>query len=836
MAFDPKRLNKLVKQGFEVVRHKIQSDKLDTDTFIVEKMALLNKVMGDEGWVAETFRPYRSQKQPKRPLSKTILNKLVYVCLSEGNDKVSVDWASAIFEANDMGREEMHPLLIKLLDELEKKRKSAQPQHQIRQITVPFQRPPRPPHFVGREPELQQVTEALQPGQIVTIWGPDGIGKSTLVAEVIWQMTETHPSPDQFPDGIVYYNFYSQPEASAALDHIVRSFGSEPKPTPESAAWRVLAEKKALLVFIGGETSDDLSVILSAAATCGVLMTSQKRNIGVSAFYIDLEPLPVEDAEQLLSDLAGDYSKDKAIRQQICELVGGLPLAITLIGHYLVATATYGDEYLLWLIEDPMAALDFGDRAKESIPRILEYTYSKLSGTARQILSMVSVLAPTNFDKDVIATALAISDSNTVRAFGELVNYNLLTRTGHRYQIGHILIYKFVQTVSTLDGQALNRIGLTFAALFDVYEKLGRDKWAAFELERPHILNLLDKNVTNQQWDTAANLVIKTLDFFMKRGNFADIAKVCKVGLQAAQATNFRQGEALMLTNLGTAYYNLGQMSIAVDYQEKALEVAHKFGIREIEFSSLIKLYDLCQSNGQQEKAYNYLKLALEAIKNIDDLRLRVDLLRSIAEVYQNAERLKEAAYFLEAIYFLAEEVNDEEMQAVIFNDLALVYMDLARIEPAMIVATRAVGLARQMGNSHLECVCLGTVGTLYYESGELKQARVYFNDALKLAKEINATYSECVSFHYLGRIHRDLGELPQAVDYLKKATTSNCHESNRYIGGHSSEYLGDLYVELGLIKPATQAYHHAIDAFEKIRPDLADDVRLKLNNLPHTS
>ena len=60
----------------------------------------------------------------------------------------------------------------------------------ISPIGKPLQRPPQTVHFTDRERELTQLLTDLQPGQVVTLCGPGGIGKTALAAEAIWKLTE----------------------------------------------------------------------------------------------------------------------------------------------------------------------------------------------------------------------------------------------------------------------------------------------------------------------------------------------------------------------------------------------------------------------------------------------------------------------------------------------------------------------------------------------------------------------------------------------------------------------------------------------------------------------
>ena len=74
---------------------------------------------------------------------------------------------------------------------------------------LPMQKPPRVEHFVGREDELSSLLRDLQPGKVVTICGPGGMGKTALAAQAIWRLSPGNEPPKLFPGGIVFHSFYS---------------------------------------------------------------------------------------------------------------------------------------------------------------------------------------------------------------------------------------------------------------------------------------------------------------------------------------------------------------------------------------------------------------------------------------------------------------------------------------------------------------------------------------------------------------------------------------------------------------------------------------------------
>ncbi len=64
---------------------------------------------------------------------------------------------------------------------------------------LPLQRPARAAHFTDRQRELRQLVADLRPGEVVTLCGPGGIGKSALAAEAIWTLAPADEPPRRVP-------------------------------------------------------------------------------------------------------------------------------------------------------------------------------------------------------------------------------------------------------------------------------------------------------------------------------------------------------------------------------------------------------------------------------------------------------------------------------------------------------------------------------------------------------------------------------------------------------------------------------------------------------------
>ena len=269
--------------------------------------------------------------------------------------------------------------------------------------------PERAPYFTGRAAEVATLVADLQPGRVLTLCGPGGIGKTALAAEAIGRLADNNELLTRFPDGLLFHTFYRQPSADLAFQYIAASFGEPLATTPAQTARLALSGRQALLVLDGAEEADDLAAVLAIRGRCGVIITSRSHRDALAGFA-DVNPLPLDEAVTLLQAWGKARAADEQAAQRICELVGELPLAVRLAGSYLSQEAINAAEYLaVFLEQTPLAALDRGERQRDSVPLLLARSVEKLSAAARQALGVVGLLAFAPFSQAAIAAALATS-------------------------------------------------------------------------------------------------------------------------------------------------------------------------------------------------------------------------------------------------------------------------------------------------------------------------------------------------------------------------------------------------------------------------------------------
>ena len=662
---------------------------------------------------------------------------------------------------------------------------------------IPLQLPPRAEHFTGRQAELARLLAGLQPGRVVTLCGPGGIGKTALAAEAIWTLAPGDAPPACFPDGFIFHSFYNQPQATLALEAIARAYGEEPRPSPAAAARRVLAGRQALLVLDGAESADDLSVVLAVRGGCGVLVTSRARQDAVAGRQ-DITPLPDSDAIQLLQAWGGARAADETAARRICELVDGLPLAVRLAGRYLAQREEDAADYLAWLQETPLAALDQGQRQHESIPLLLDKSIAQVSNAARSALGVVGLLALLPFGREAVAAALDVAPAEAGRLLGELVNYGLLLREAARYQVSHALVHTYARHRMSPPADTTGRLAAYYVVLAREQSALGLAGYTALDAERPHLMAILAACVAREDWGGAGSLAWAVDGYLEIQGRWTERVTAIEAGLAAARALDHRQGEGSFLGNLGTAYHMLGEVARAIEYYEQALQIARQIGDRRGEGADLSNLGLAYRDLGEVAQAIDCHQQALQIAHEIGDRRAEGNGLGNLGLTYAHLGDARRAIEYFQQALEIDREIGDRRGEETGLGNLGLAYAALGDAHHAIDCFQQALEIDREIGDRHNEGAHLDSLGAAYVALGDARRSIEYHQRALQIAREIGNRHGEGAYLSNLGNAYAALADTRRAIDCFQQALTIARQIGDRRNEGACLGNLGAVYYGVG--------------------------------------
>jgi tetratricopeptide (TPR) repeat protein len=572
--------------------------------------------------------------------------------------------------------------------------------------TPPLQRPRRAEHFVDREAERAILLADLHLGRVVTVCGLGGMGKTALVAEVLWTLAPAVTPPPAFPDGILFYSFYGQPAATIALEQLARTLGEEPVPTPALAAQRALSGKRILLVLDGAEEADHLGHVLAVCGGSAVLLTSRRRaDAPDPAYRLDLQPLAEHEAVSVVQAFGGEQAADATATRRICERVGNLPLALRLVGRYLAEQEEEASEYLSWLEQTPLSALDRGTTRQESVPVLLQRSTTRLSAPAQQVLHLVGLLAVAAFDRLLIVPMLELSEDVARRALGELVNYGLLVRQQSCYEVSHPLIHTYArEELVAQDDPATQRARFEriVRVLDEQFPEVEYANWRRCEELLPHVQTCATLIAQYQViLPEAAYLLTKAGWYLREQAQYTQAAPLLQQALTIIERSLGSDHSYLgdILNCLAQLYRDQGRSEEAEPLFQRALVIREKaLGLDHPNTGiTLNNLANLNRAQGRYKEAELLYQRSLAIKEKVlpPDHPEIANTLGNLALLYYNQGHYKDAEPLYQRTLTIVEKAlpPDHPNIANALAGLAHLYRDQRRYEEAEPLYQRALAI-----------------------------------------------------------------------------------------------------------------------------------------------
>jgi len=679
---------------------------------------------------------------------------------------------------------------------------------------IPLQFPPRPEHFTNRQIELKKLFKNLKHSCVITLCGPGGIGKTALATEAVWQLHSDKKFPEIFPDGIIFHSFYGRPETAYFFEHVIRSFDREARDFSCDEAFRILSGKKALLMLDGTEEADDLGKVLDIRGQCGVIVTSRQKKDAISGRE-DITSLPTDEAVKLLRAWSGCRAENEEDSRQICEIVGGLPLAVRLAGKYLFESGESESNYLEWLKKTPLEALDHRKRKLESVPLLLKGSLNQVGQTAQQILGLCGQLTLSSFSWEMVSAVFP--DIQIRMPLNELIFYSLLKKSGDRFEISHPLIHTYACTELLPDKEVFKRLKNYLNNFAREQSEKGLDGYVQIDPERAHILKIIKTCAERKNWQDVTALVWAVYNYLEIRGYGTDIIAALETGIIAARELKDQRDEGAFTSNLGLAYYSLGQMDKAIEYHEQALTIVKEIGDRRAEGNQTGNLGLAYYSLGQVDKAIEYYQLALTIAKETGDRRAEGNALGNLGLAYSDLGQVDKAIEYFQMALTIARETGDRRAEGNALGNLGLAYYSLGQVDKAIEYYQLALTIAKETGDRRAEGNALGNLGLAYSDLGQMDKAIEYFQMALTIARETGDRRAEGSDLGNLGNAYKNLGQVDKAIEYYQLALTIVKEIGDRRAEGNQTGNLGSAYSELGQVDKAIEYYQLALTIAREI-------------------
>ncbi len=326
------------------------------------------------------------------------------------------------------------------------------------QRPVPAVAPPRTvADFTGRDGELRWFGDLVardQPGAVVVVSGPPGLGKTSLMLQAASRYAGS------FPDGLLFLDLRGldadPPSATDLLLRLLIALGLEEAQVHGDEQARgaqcraLLRERRCLLMLDNAADEAQIRPLLPAAGATMTIVTSRRSLAGLEAVErLTLPALTEGESVALLQRIIGPQrvaAEPPTVLFGLAEACGHLPLALRIAGNRLLSRPQWSIEYLLrrLAVQDERIGLLVAGDLQIAAPFML--SYRQLSAAAAGTFRRLSLVPGPDGGVDLAAQVAGLSVRETEAALEELADLGLLQPvTGGRYRF-HDLIRLFART------------------------------------------------------------------------------------------------------------------------------------------------------------------------------------------------------------------------------------------------------------------------------------------------------------------------------------------------------------------------------------------------------
>ena len=688
--------------------------------------------------------------------------------------------------------------------------------------------------IVGRVGLLQQVKHVLAEasgGTAIALHGLPGVGKTTLAAPLV-----ADPYVQEcFPGGILWAGLGPAPNIQGVLARWTTLLGvpvtwGEQAMKPEALVQELqlaIGHRRMLLVIDDAWTDQEALALHVGGDQCVHLLTTRLPQVAFAFAPQQRLLIPELDAPngvELLAHYVPSLVKENP--QAIDELVstvGGLPLALTLLGHYLAAQALSGQPRRLqtalqrlherqhrFQISMPVASTERSPALPSQTPLSLHMAIAlsaqMLDAESSRAFCALCVFPakPASFAEEA---ALAVAQC-ALETLDTLWDRGLLESSGPARHMLHQTVREYGQ-----QQQQEEMVQRRFVAYMVSYIHMHQREYAVLEQELASIQEALELASTLQIDQELLAGLREGMAFFQARGLYSMAERYLWSAWEAVSNQGDSKEQAIVSHHLASPLCTLGNYARAKEMAEQGLALTGSLDEKQLRSRLLQTLGDIADNEGDRARAEAYYQEGLHLARQAQDTFLVCGLSANCGKMawyrgqttqalnyLEEAMRLARQHQYLEELGFAlcciggglwfeygnyaeAEEYLQEGLQighqfgqrenlCYAYNILGCIALNRGEFARANAYCQQGQELARLIQHRALLSILLETQGECFLAQHEYSQARQVLQEAVELARQIKHAEFLCLGFWFLGNAFGYMEASDRAVGYFQESLT----------------------------------------------------------------
>ncbi|MFN8442525.1 MAG: ATP-binding protein [Caldilineaceae bacterium] len=232
--------------------------------------------------------------------------------------------------------------------------------------------------------------------------------------------------------------------------------------------------------------------------------------------------------------------------------------------------------------------------------------------------------------------------------------------------------------------------------------------------------------ITQQRPDllvTRARIAISMATFYMRKGSYADALRYLQEHLDVGQRLGDRHHEGLALAALGNLHGHIDDITTAVEYSERGLNILHECGDYMHEAGYRCNYAIQLLAAGRFVEALHHAMMALDRSRNHNYEVTEIYALNSVGMALIHLDRYAEAVEYLREALVKDPHLMDEWLVTALHLYYGNALLGVGNMVEAEEELQTALALAQASNSAWMQCDAHEIISTFYKRTGNWQKA-----------------------------------------------------------------------------------------------------------------
>ena len=681
--------------------------------------------------------------------------------------------------------------------------------------------------LIGREDVVDALASSLQAStpMAIALYGLPGVGKTALAAT----LASLPRVLACFPDGVLWAGLGPQPASITHLGRWATTLGLTATDLSTMTTVRavsetlhmLIGEQRMLIVLDDAWTIEEALAYKVGGSHCAYILTTRFPPLASQFAHNQAFHLPEFDQETSIAFLRHFQPAmtlwDPMELHMLARAVGGLPLALQLVGHYLqMQSLSQQPRRIQHALEslrhrgtrlrlaEPIAPFErppaLSPDASYSLEAVIDISVTVLSAQAKQVLHLLTLFPakPNSFAEEAV---LALCDLPIEQVFGavdSLSDAGLLESGGEGRYVLH-------QTINDYAHLAMYDLANLHALLrFYRQQLLEADaRSSLFDQEIANLMAVCEAVFQQGSGMEFVESVLSFMDYFSQRGLYAQGGLLLQHAYETAQATQARRELLELMLWLGRNHESLGDYAVALGWAQAGSALAQELQDERMEIRLQHLIAMLLRKQGDGVLAEQILVNGFERVVTLHEPALTLPYLTSLGALMSDRGDSTRAKALFQQGLEVSQELGDRHNVSRFLQNLGVLAARAGSLDDARMYFSRGLAVARDLGERRLIAKGLRYIGHVILDQGDDIVATAYLEEGLAIAREIGFHEALYALLSLLGEASLAQGAYDHARRYAEESYQIIKGSTNRAGIANVLVSLGDICRHQGQLQVA---------------------------------